>query len=194
MEIVLASSNQGKIREFNEIFAPSKIKIIPQAQFNVPECDEPFFTFIENALHKARFTSKYTSLPVLADDSGICVNALNGSPGVFSARYAHPLDRSHNNTKLIKELEKHQDKSAYYYCCLVLIRNTNDPQPIIADGVLNGKIIDNPIGNNGFGYDPHMFLPTYNKTVAELDPELKNQISHRAEAIKIMLKKIAILT
>ncbi|MCE2705527.1 MAG: RdgB/HAM1 family non-canonical purine NTP pyrophosphatase [Proteobacteria bacterium] len=189
-KIVLASSNQGKIKEFNQIFAPLEIEIIPQAEFNVPECDEPFFTFIENALHKARFTSKYTDLPVLADDSGLCVNALNGSPGVFSARYAYPLNRSHNNEKLIKELSKYTNKSAYYYCCLVLIRNTNDPQPIIADGVLNGQIIDPPQGNNGFGYDPHMFLVNYNKTVAELDPELKNQISHRAEAIKNLLEKL----
>ena len=192
-KIVLASNSQGKIREFNDIFAPIGVEVIPQSQFNIPEIDEPYFTFLENALHKARHCSKYTTLTVLADDSGVCANALNGRPGVFSARFAgEPRSSLNNSLKLVKELAPHQDKSAYYYCMLILIRQTNDPQPIIADGILNGIIADNPRGNNGFGYDAHMFLPQYNKTVAELNSDDKNSISHRALAIKELIKKIKV--
>lgn len=193
-QIVLASNNNGKIREFNAIFNNIGIEIIPQSQFNVPEVDEPYFTFIENALHKARHCSKYTKLPVLADDSGVCVNSLNGNPGVFSARYAgESTNSSNNNLKLIDELKSFTDKSAYYYCLLILIRHHNDPQPIIADGILIGEIIDTPKGSNGFGYDPHMFLIKYNKTVAELSNTEKNLISHRFNAIQELVRKIDLI-
>lgn len=189
--IVLASNNQGKIKEFNAIFLEMGLEIIPQSRFSVTEIDEPFDTFIENALHKARHCSKFTNLPVLADDSGVCVNALGGSPGVFSARFAgEPCNSINNNNKLIEQLKPFNDKSAYYYCMLVLIRHHNDPQPIIADGVLNGEIVDTAQGKNGFGYDPHMYIPKYNKTVAELEDKEKNHISHRYKAIRELTRKI----
>lgn len=192
-QLVLASNNPGKIKEFSNIFADIGIKIIPQAKLNVPEVDEPYFTFVENALHKARHCSKFTKLPALADDSGLCVNALNGQPGIFSARFAGiPSNDLNNNTKLIKELEPYADKSAFYYCILVMVRSFDDPQPIIADGSLQGEIIDKAQGHEGFGYDPHFYLPKLGKTVAELDSNAKNQISHRAQAIKNLLTKIVI--
>jgi XTP/dITP diphosphohydrolase len=191
-QIVLASNNQGKIDEFNAIFNRINIEIIPQAKFNVPEIDEPYCTFIENSLHKARHCSKYSNLPVLADDSGICVNALNGRPGVLSARYSGTQrDSLRNNLKLVEELKPFDNKSAYYYCLLTLIRSANDPQPIFADGILAGEIVDTPRGNNGFGYDPHMFLTTHNKTVAELSNDEKNLISHRYKAIMALMTKLA---
>ena len=192
-QLVLASNNQGKIREFSSILASIGIEIIPQAKLNVPEIDEPYFTFVENALHKARHCSKITKLATLADDSGLCVNVLGGQPGVFSARFAGiPGNDLHNNIKLIKELEPYTDKSAFYYCVLVMVRSFEDPQPIIADGSLHGKIIDNAQGSGGFGYDPHFYLPKLGMTVAQLSIEAKNQISHRAQAIKNLLTKLAI--
>ena len=189
--IILASNNQGKVDEFNAIFSNIGIEIIPQSTLNIPPIDEPYFTFIENALHKARHCAKFTELPVLADDSGICVNALNGRPGVFSARFAGNNSNSiDNNEKLIKELKPFTNKDAYYYCLLVLIRHYNDPQPIIADGLLSGVIVDTPQGEFGFGYDPHMYLPDLGKTVAQLDSKQKNSISHRYLAINSLLEKM----
>jgi len=190
-KIILASNNTGKIQEFTAIFSKLNVALIPQAKLQVPEIDEPFNTFVENALHKARYCSKHTGLPALADDSGLCVNSLAGSPGIHSARYAgEPKNDLNNNHKLIHELTKFVDKSAYYYCVLVLVRHQADPQPIIADGILSGIITDIPRGNNGFGYDSHFYLPEYKQTAAELKPELKNQISHRGLAIKNLLTKI----
>ncbi len=187
-QIVLASNNLGKIEEFNHICNKFDIEIIPQSTFNVPEIDEPYGTFIENALHKARNCSKYTHLPVIADDSGVCVEALHGEPGVLSARYAgNSRESNANNKKLIYELTVHNNKKAYYYCVLVFIRHLSDPQPIVADGVLHGEIINTPRGTNGFGYDPHMFLKELNKTVAELTQNEKNAISHRLKAIINMI-------
>lgn len=190
-QLVLASNNQGKIKEFSSIFADIGIEIIPQAKLNVPEIDEPYSTFIENALHKARHCSKITKLPTLADDSGLCVNALMGQPGVFSARYAGiPKNDLNNNLKLVKELEPYTDKSAFYYCILIMLRSFDDPQPIIADGSLHGKIVDKAQGRGGFGYDPHFYLPKLGMTVAGLSHDTKNQISHRAQAIKNLLSKL----
>lgn len=192
-KIVLASHNTGKIKEFEYIFSQLNIEIIPQQHFNVPEIDEPFGTFIENALHKARHCSKFTKLPSLADDSGICINSLNGAPGVYSARYAGtPSNTLLNNQKLVQELNKFSDKSGYFYCVLVLVRHYDDPQPIFADGHLNGEIISTPRGNNGFGYNPHFYLPQYQKTIAEITTELRNQISHRAIALRELIKKLHI--
>jgi XTP/dITP diphosphohydrolase len=157
----------------------------------VPEADEPFFTFVENALAKARHASKLTGLPALADDSGICVNALQGAPGVFSARYAgEPKSDSRNNQKLIADLQNKADKSAYYYCVLVLVRSEHDPQPVIADGIWNGEIVASARGENGFGYDPHFWIPSLNKTVAELSAEQKNQLSHRGQALRALFEKL----
>ncbi|MCE3268467.1 MAG: nucleoside-triphosphate diphosphatase [Burkholderiales bacterium] len=191
-QLVLASNNPGKIKEFSSIFAAIGIEIIPQAKLNVPEIDEPYFTFVENSLHKARHCSKVTGLPALADDSGLCVNALNGKPGVFSARYAGlPRNDAKNNVKLIEDLQGHNDRSAFYYVVLVMVNGCNDPRPIIADGSLHGEIVDKAQGNGGFGYNPHFYLPEYKMTIAELDSEIRNQISHRALAIKNLMAKIS---
>jgi len=190
-KLVLASNNQGKIKEFKSIFDEIGIEIIPQAELNVPEIDEPYFTFIENALHKARHCSKITGLPALADDSGLCVNALHGQPGVLSARFTGvPRSDAKNNIKLIQALQQHTDRSAYYYCILVMVNRCDDPQPTIADGVLHGEIVDHAKGSGGFGYNPHFYLPEFKMTVAELDDKIRNQISHRALAIKNLLDKL----
>jgi XTP/dITP diphosphohydrolase len=190
-KIVLASNNQGKLKEFYQILSPLGVKLYSQSEFDVPEADEPFFSFVENALAKARHASKLTGLPALADDSGICVNALQGAPGVFSARYAgEPKSDSRNNQKLIADLQNKADKSAYYYCVLVLVRSEHDPQPVIADGVWNGEIVASARGENGFGYDPHFWIPSLNKTVAELSAEQKNQLSHRGQALRALFEKL----
>jgi XTP/dITP diphosphohydrolase len=157
----------------------------------VADAPEPYFTFVENALTKARHTAKLTGLPALADDSGICVNALHGAPGVFSARYAgEPKSDQNNNLKLIKDLEPHTDKSAYYYCVLVFVRSENDPQPIIADGRWPGEIVSTARGAGGFGYDPYFWLPEFQMTVAELSAEQKNTHSHRGKALQELIKKL----
>lgn len=190
-QLVLASTNPGKIKEFSSIFADRGIDIVPQSKLNVPEIDEPYFTFVENALHKARHCSKTTGLPALADDSGLCVNTLLGQPGVFSARFAgEPRDDTKNNIKLIKELQAHKDRSAHYYSILVMVRSFDDPEPIIADGYMYGEIVDQAQGNGGFGYNPHFYLPEFKMTMAELDDKVRNQISHRALAIKNLLEKL----
>ena len=192
-QIVLASNNQGKIKEFRDIFTTLNIEIISQAELNVPEIDEPYFTFVENSLHKARHCSKYTGLPSLADDSGVCVSSLNGAPGVFSARYAgEPKSDIRNNQKLIADLSGIADRKAYFYCVLVLIRIHDDPEPIIADGKIHGEIIDTPQGSNGFGYNPIFYIPSLDKTVAQLDDEVKNEISHRRLATNNLINKLKI--
>lgn len=190
-KIVLASNNQGKLREFQQILAPLGLEFRAQAELGVPDAPEPFFTFVENALAKARHASQLTGLPAIADDSGICVNALGGAPGVFSARYAgEPKSDQRNNLKLIEALAEHTDRSAYYYCVLVYVRSANDPQPVIADGTWRGQIIDVARGEGGFGYDPYFYLPSLDKTVAELDATQKNLLSHRAQALQELLKKL----
>lgn len=190
-KIVLASNNVGKVREFNALFAPLGITLIPQGELNVQEIDEPYGTFIENALHKARHASRVTGLPALADDSGICVEALGGAPGVYSARFAgEPKSDAANNVLLVEKLKNQANRNACYCCLLVLVRHPDDPQPIIADGLWRGQIVDNPCGENGFGYDPYFFLTEYQQTVAELPPDLKNRISHRGQALAALLKKL----
>lgn len=190
-KIVLASNNQGKLREFGQILAPLNISLHAQSEFNVPEADEPFLTFVENALAKARHASRLTGLPALADDSGLCVNALRGAPGVHSARYAgEPKSDDRNNQELVANLEHQQDRSAYYYCVLVYVRSEFDPQPIIADGRWIGEIIAIPRGEQGFGYDPHFWIPSLGKTAAELSPDLKNSLSHRGQALRSLLEKL----
>lgn len=190
---VIASNNQGKIKEFNQIFAKLGIKIISQSELNVPEVDEPFTTFVENSLHKARHCAKHTGLPALADDSGLCVTSLNGAPGIYSARYAgEPKSDQANIDKLLAILTNEQQRSAYFYCSLVFVRNENDPQPLIAEGIFNGEIAMQQSGNNGHGYDPIFYVPEYNATVAELNEELKNKISHRGLAINQLLTKLKI--
>jgi XTP/dITP diphosphohydrolase len=189
--LILASNNAGKLKEFAQLLAPLGFSLHPQGEFNVPEAEEPHATFVENALEKARHASRLTGLPALADDSGVCVNALGGAPGVYSARYAgEPKSDARNNEKLIADLAPHADKSAYYYCVLVYVRHADDPQPVIADARWPGEIIDTPRGANGFGYDPYFLLPSLGKTAAELDPVEKNAVSHRGQALRALAEKL----
>ena len=189
--LILASNNKGKLKEFNELLSTVGFAVHAQGEYDVPEADEPFHTFVENALQKARHASRLTGLPALADDSGVCVNALGGAPGVYSARFAgEPKSDARNNEKMIAELAKHEDKSAYYYCVLVFVRHADDPQPIIADGRWNGVMIDTPRGEGGFGYDPYFFIPSLGKCAAELAPEEKNALSHRGQALRALVEKL----
>jgi XTP/dITP diphosphohydrolase len=165
--------------------------VLPQSVFNISEADEPYCTFIENALAKARHASRCSGLPALADDSGICVNALNGQPSIHSARYAgEPKSDERNNQKLIEALTHQSDRNAHYYCVMVLVRHVDDPQPIIADGSWHGQIIPQPRGSGGFGYDPHFYLPELGVTSAELPLEQKNKISHRSQALIRLVESI----
>ena len=183
-QVVVASNNAGKLREIAAILAHLGIEAIPQSRFNVPEAAEPHPTFVENALAKARNAAHHTGLPALADDSGICVTALGGAPGVQSARFAgEPKSDQRNNEKLVADLAGTADRSAYYFAVLVLVNSENDPRPLIAEGRWPGTVVDTPRGVNGFGYDPYFYLPAHGKTVAELDVDLKNRISHRALAL-----------
>ncbi|MRW86484.1 RdgB/HAM1 family non-canonical purine NTP pyrophosphatase [Pseudoduganella sp. FT26W] len=189
--LILASNNKGKLKEFNELLSTVGFSVHAQGEYDVPEADEPFHTFVENALQKARHASRLTGLPALADDSGVCVNALGGAPGVLSARFAgEPKSDARNNEKMIAELAKHEDKSAYYYCVLVFVRHADDPQPVIADGRWNGVMIDTPHGDGGFGYDPYFFIPALGKCAAELAPEEKNALSHRGQALRALVEKL----
>ena len=189
--LILASNNAGKLKEFAQLLEPIGFELHPQGEFNVPEAEEPFGTFVENALAKARHASRLTGLPALADDSGVCVNALGGAPGVYSARFAgEPKSDARNNEKLVADLASHADKSAYYYCVLVYVRHADDPQPVIADGQWHGEIIDIPRGANGFGYDPHFLIPSLGKTTAELEPSVKNAHSHRGQALRALVEKL----
>ena len=187
-KLVIASNNSGKLREIGELLAPLTIEVIPQSQFAAGEVDEPHPTFVENALIKARHASRCAGLPALADDSGICVSALGGSPGVNSARYAgEPRSDERNNQKLISALNDQTDRRAYYYCVIVLLRHAEDPQPIIVDGAWHGEIVDQPRGAGGFGYDPYFWVPEFGKTSAELTSEQKNRLSHRGQALVKLL-------
>ncbi|HJV88376.1 MAG TPA: RdgB/HAM1 family non-canonical purine NTP pyrophosphatase [Noviherbaspirillum sp.] len=189
--LVLASNNAGKLKEFGEMLAPIGFEIHAQGEFNVPEAEEPHLTFVENALAKARHAARITGLPALADDSGVCANALGGAPGVISARYAgEPKSDARNNEKLVADLAAHQDKSAYYYCVLVFVRHADDPRPVIAEGRWDGEIIAEPRGQGGFGYDPYFWLPAQGKTVAELSAEEKNRLSHRGQALRALVEKL----
>jgi XTP/dITP diphosphohydrolase len=189
--LILASNNAGKLKEFSEILGPIGFTLHPQGEFDVPEADEPFATFVENALAKARHAARLTGLPALADDSGVCINAFGGAPGVYSARFAgEPKSDARNNEKVIADLAAHADKSAYYYCVLVYVRHADDPQPVIADGRWNGEITAEARGTNGFGYDPHFFIPALGKRVAELTSAEKNALSHRGQALRALVEKL----
>jgi XTP/dITP diphosphohydrolase len=190
-KLVIASGNSGKLREIRHLLEPLGIEVLPQSAFNVIEAEEPYYTFVENALAKARHASKWSGVPALADDSGICVDALNGGPGVYSARYAG-ASRSdeRNNQKLVDMLKDQSNRKAHYYCIIVLVRHADDPQPIIADAAWHGEIILEPRGSGGFGYDPHFFLPDLGRTAAELPMEQKNQISHRGKALARLVERV----
>lgn len=191
-QLVIASNNPGKLREFQRMLAPLGIEVLTQAQLGIREAEELHVTFLENALAKARHVSQLSGLPALADDSGICVDALNGAPGVISARYAgdNPKSDARNNEKLLREMRGIADRRAHYYCVLVLLHSADDPQPLVAEGEWHGEIGRAPQGEGGFGYDPLFWLPQYGKTAAELSHEEKALISHRAKALKILLQRL----
>lgn len=190
-KLVIASGNKGKLREIQHLLSPLNIEIIPQSVLNVPECEEPFFTFLENALTKARHASKYTGLPALADDSGLCVDALQGSPGVLSARYAgEPKSDERNNQKLLEVLGTEDNRHAHFYCVMVLVRHELDPEPLIAEGRWAGEILTEYRGNDGFGYDPLFLDAKTSKTVAELPLDIKSRISHRGHAMAKLLLQL----
>lgn len=190
-KLVIASGNAGKLREIARILAPLDIQAVPQSEFNVPDCPEPHVTFVENCLAKARHASAHSGLPALADDSGICVEALGGAPGVYSARYAgEPKSDQRNNEKLIAALANETNRRAHYTCVMVYVRHPDDPEPIISEGRWHGEIIDTPRGENGFGYDPYFLVPQFGKTGAELDQDTKNAISHRGQALRDLVDKL----
>ncbi|CAM5382800.1 RdgB/HAM1 family non-canonical purine NTP pyrophosphatase [Eoetvoesiella caeni] len=193
-KVVLASNNAGKLKEFSAILQSAGIAMVPQGELGVPEAEEPFATFVENALTKARHASALTGLPALADDSGLCVAALDGAPGVYSARYAAlnggEKSDAANNRLLVETLAGKANRAASYIAVLVYVRSATDPRPLIAEGVWNGEIVDDPRGRHGFGYDPHFYLPQLKQTVAELEPSVKNRLSHRAQALEKLLEAL----
>lgn len=192
-KIVLASGNTGKLKEFQQLLSSSGFDILPQSDFDVPEVEETGLSFAENAIIKARNASQHTGLPAIADDSGLEVDALNGQPGIYSARFSGPdaTDKT-NNTKLLRELAdipQHQ-RSAHFQCLLVFIRHATDPTPIICQGSWDGEILLESRGVNGFGYDPLFFVSDYCCSSAELEPAIKNKISHRGKAMAILLDRL----
>ena len=190
-KLVIASNNPGKLREIEHILQPLGLEILPQSAFNIPEVEEPYCTFIENCLTKARHASEHSGLPALADDSGICVDALNGAPGVYSARFAgDPKSDQRNNEKLLELLQHEPNRKAHYYCIIVLVRHPQDPQPIIAEGSWYGEIINTPRGHGGFGYDPYFLVPELGQTGAELALDVKNGFSHRGQALATLVAKL----
>ncbi len=190
-QIVLASGNAGKLREFGQLLAPFDFEVLPQSAFDVPEAEEPHVTFVENAIAKARHAAQLTGLPALADDSGLCVAALGGAPGVYSARFAgEPKSDERNNARLVAELAGVADRRAHYVAVLVLMRHAGDPQPIVAEGEWHGEIIDTPRGAGGFGYDPYFLVPDLGLTAAELAHDEKNRRSHRGQALAQLIARL----
>lgn len=194
MRLVLASGNAGKVVELEQLLAGSGVQLVAQTQLGVSDADETGLTFVENALIKARHAARATGMPALADDSGICVNALDGAPGLYAARYAGTHgDSAANNAKLLRELDgvPAERRQAYFIAVLVVLRHPDDPAPLIAEGRWHGRILEAPRGTGGFGYDP-LFLPDgYDVSAAELDPALKNRLSHRGQALAILRQRFA---
>ena len=191
-KIVLASGNAGKLKEFNEIFAPLEITVVPQSELNVSDVDETGLTFVENAILKARHACEVTGLPALADDSGLEVDALNGAPGIYSARYSGGKGDQGNNAKLLDALKDTPEaaRSARYRCVLVYMRHAKDPMPLICQGTLEGRILTEPRGEQGFGYDPLFYIEEKACSAAELSPQDKHAISHRGQAVKQFMEEI----
>lgn len=197
-KLILASANPGKLREFRQLCAPLGLNLIAQSELGISAAEEPHCTFIENALAKARHACLASGLPAIADDSGICVTALGGAPGVHSARFAagggdRALQDARNNTKLVEMLANQADRSAHYTCIIVLVRHADDSEPLITEGRWAGEIIDEPRGEGGFGYDPYFYLPALSKTAAELPADTKNTISHRGQALAQLASKLNLL-
>jgi XTP/dITP diphosphohydrolase len=191
VKLVLASANPGKLGEIGALLAPLSIEVLAQSQLGIGEAEEPHHSFLENALAKARHASRAARLPALADDSGLCVEALGGEPGVHSAYFAGRAGSreqrdARNNQKLLSLLQDF--RAAYYACILVLVRHADDPLPLVAEGIWRGEIAVAPRGANGFGYDPLFLLPALGRTAAELEPEEKNRVSHRGKALARLLE------
>ncbi len=187
--IVLASSNPGKLREFAEILSEFHLNVVPQSQFNVPDVPETGLSFVENALIKARNAAQHTGLPAMSDDSGIEVDALNGAPGIYSARFAGAEATDDDNNALLLEKLKgvpDEQRTARYHCVIVYMQHANDPMPLICQGTWEGRILHEPHGENGFGYDPFFDVPTHHCAAAQLPPEVKNQLSHRGQALRAL--------
>ena len=190
-KIVLASNNAKKIKELNSLLAPLGFTVIAQGELGIPEAEEPHATFIENALAKARHAARHSGLPTLADDSGLCVKALGGAPGVISARYAgEPKSDARNNEKLLSDLAGRTDRRAHFVSLLALVRSPDDPQPIIAEGEWHGEIVDQARGDGGFGYDPLFFVSEFGQTAAQLDADTKNRVSHRGRAMQKLIERL----
>lgn len=195
-KIVLASNNPGKLKEFADLFLSCGlgVTLIPQGQLGVSEADEPFHTFVENALAKARHASAVTGLPAMADDSGLCVTALGGAPGVQSARYATLHDAGQgdeaNNALLLQKMSHEPNRQACFVSVLVYVSHPDDPRPLIAEGVWWGEIAQQLAGENGFGYDPLFFVPSLNLHAAQLSPEQKNELSHRGQALRVLADQL----
>ena len=191
MKLVLASNNAKKLGELREILAPLGWELITQGELGVEEAEEPHCTFVENALAKARHAAKLSGLPALADDSGLCVRALGGAPGVISARYAgEPKSDARNNEKLLADLAGQGDRRAHFVSLIVLVRHADDPQPLIAEGEWHGEILPALRGAGGFGYDPLFFVPEFGQTAAEMDSETKNRVSHRGRAMQKLIERL----
>lgn len=191
--VVLASSNPGKLREINQILTSLALTVVPQSDYNVPDADETGLTFVENALLKARNATRHSGLPAIADDSGIEVDYLNGAPGIYSARYAGKnANDAQNLEKLLANLKGIPDpeRTARFQCLMVYLRHEFDPTPVICQGTWEGKILLEPRGKNGFGYDPVFFVPTHNCSSAELPAEEKNKLSHRGQALRKLVKEL----
>ncbi len=192
--IVLASSNPGKVREINQLLADLDLRVKPQGDFGVPDVAETGLTFVENAILKARHAASHTGLPAIADDSGLEVDALNGAPGIYSARYAGPgasdADNLHKLLDALGEVPE-AERSARFQCLLVYLRHADDPTPVICQGTWEGRILFAPVGENGFGYDPVFQVPTHGCSSAELDPEVKNALSHRGQALRRLVTALS---
>ena len=190
-KLVLASGNAGKLKELSSLLAPLGIEVLPQSAFNVSEAEEPHPSFVENAIAKARHAARATGLPALADDSGLCVDALGGAPGVLSARFAgEPKSDARNNALLLERLAGETNRRARFYCALALVRHADDPQPLIACGEWRGEILEAARGQGGFGYDPLFLVPDLDQTAAEIDHSLKNVLSHRGNAMRQLLDRL----
>ena len=191
--VVLASSNPGKLREINQMVSGLKLIVVPQSDYNVPDAEETGLSFVENALLKARNATRHTGLPAIADDSGIEVDYLDGAPGIYSARYAGPdASDEQNLQKLLVNLEgiPESQRTARFQCLMVYLRHEFDPTPVICQGTWEGRILLEPRGENGFGYDPVFFVPTHKCSSAELPAEVKNKLSHRGQALKALVSSL----
>ncbi|MFC1773370.1 XTP/dITP diphosphatase [Pseudomonadota bacterium] len=191
--IVLASNNAGKVREFNQLLTGSDVEVLPQSEFDVIEAEETGLTFVENAILKARNAAEHTGLPAIADDSGLEVDALDGAPGIYSARFAGiGASDQQNLEKLLADINDVPDaqRTARFQCLMVYMRHAKDPTPQIFQGTWEGRILHAPQGDNGFGYDPVFFVPTHNCSSAELEPDIKNSLSHRGQALQQLIEAL----